>query len=100
MMRAVQSEVRPEALDSEPQRRALPRRAAVYGTLVGIAAIVAATPLLLRLDEPSTSQWIIFGILAGGAAASHTYTVRTSRDTSFHTSWVFLVPRRCSCRPS
>ena len=46
---------------------------------------------LLRLDT-HTRGWTTFGILAAGAAASHTYTVRTAKNTSFHTSWVFLIP--------
>jgi diguanylate cyclase (GGDEF)-like protein/putative nucleotidyltransferase with HDIG domain len=72
-------------------RRGLPLSATVYGFVVGAAAIAAAAPFLLRLDV-HTRGWTTFGILAAGAAASHTYTVRTAKNTSFHTSWVFLIP--------
>ena len=46
----------------------------------------------MRLDNSQTSKWTTFRFLAAGAAATHTYTVRTARDTAFHTSWVFLIP--------
>ncbi|HVC88839.1 MAG TPA: diguanylate cyclase [Gaiellaceae bacterium] len=72
-------------------RRALPAAAGAYGVAVGIAALAAAAPFLVRLGG-HTSGWLTFGILAAGAAASHTYTVRTARDSAFHTSWVFLIP--------
>ena len=49
-------------------------------------------PLLGRLGAVPADKWTTFGILATGAAVTHTYTVRTSRDTAFHTSWVFLIP--------
>jgi diguanylate cyclase (GGDEF)-like protein/putative nucleotidyltransferase with HDIG domain len=39
-----------------------------------------------------TRGWATFAVLAVGAAATHTYTVRTAKNTSFHTSWVFLIP--------
>ena len=68
------------------------RAAAAYGVAIGIAALAATVPLLSRLDNSETSKWTTFLILAAGAAASHTYTVRTARDTAFHTSWVFLIP--------
>ena len=93
-MSAIPSDVRLESDASEPEqrRRALPTAAAAYGVAIGIAAIAATLPLLTRLDNSQTSKWTTFLILAAGAAASHTYTVRTARDTAFHTSWVFLIP--------
>ena len=93
-MSAIPSDVRLESDASEPEqrRRALPRAAAAYGVAIGIAALAATIPLLSRLDNSETSKWTTFLILAAGAAASHTYTVRTARDTAFHTSWVFLIP--------
>jgi diguanylate cyclase (GGDEF)-like protein/putative nucleotidyltransferase with HDIG domain len=76
----------------EPRRPGLPRAAAVYGISIGIAAVAAAVPFLMRLGHSESSKWTTFLVLAAGAAASHTYTVRTARDTAFHTSWVFLIP--------
>ena len=93
-MSAIPSDVRLESDASEPEqrRRALPKSAAAYGVAIGFAALAATIPLLSRLDNSDTSKWTTFLILAAGAAASHTYTVRTARDTAFHTSWVFLIP--------
>src|SRR3954465_13181066 len=93
-MSAIPSDVRLETEASEPEqrRRALPTAAAAYGVAVGVAALAATLPLLTRLSGSETSKWTTFLILAAGAAASHTYTVRTARDTAFHTSWVFLIP--------
>src|SRR3954453_12422372 len=93
-MSAIPSDVRLETEASEPEqrRRALPTAAAAYGVAVGVAALAATLPLLTRLDNSQTSKWTTFLILAIGAAASHTYTVRTARDSAFHTSWVFLIP--------
>jgi diguanylate cyclase (GGDEF)-like protein/putative nucleotidyltransferase with HDIG domain len=93
-MSAIPSDVRLEAgpvgADERP-RRVLPPSAVAYEIVVGIAAVAVAIPFLLRLDM-HTRGWTTFGILAAGAAASHTYTVRTAKNTSFHTSWVFLIP--------
>jgi diguanylate cyclase (GGDEF)-like protein/putative nucleotidyltransferase with HDIG domain len=69
----------------------LPLSATIYGSVVAVAALAAAVPFILRLNAQTTG-WATFGILAAGAAASHTYTVRTAKDSSFHTSWVFLIP--------
>jgi diguanylate cyclase (GGDEF)-like protein len=94
-MSAVTSDVR---LESEPvedlgaTRRALPATAGAYGFAIAVAAIAAAVPFLARIGGLETSKWTTFGILAAGAAATHTYTVRTARSTAFHTSWVFLIP--------
>jgi diguanylate cyclase (GGDEF)-like protein/putative nucleotidyltransferase with HDIG domain len=91
---AIPSDVRLEAEPMGAADRARPvlaPAASAYGVAVGIAAVATALPFLLRLDT-QRSGWTTFGILAFGAAASHTYTVRTSRDTAFHTSWVFLIP--------
>jgi diguanylate cyclase (GGDEF)-like protein/putative nucleotidyltransferase with HDIG domain len=91
---AIPSDVRLEAEPMGSADRARPvlaPAASAYGVAVGIAAVATALPFLLRLDT-QRSGWTTFGILAFGAAASHTYTVRTSRDTAFHTSWVFLIP--------
>src|SRR3954469_6945602 len=93
-MSAIPSDVRLETEASEPEqrRRVLPTAAAAYGVAIGVAALAATLGLLTRLDSSETSKWTTFLILAAGAAASHTYTVRTARDTAFHTSWVFLIP--------
>ena len=69
----------------------MPLSATIYELIVAVAAIGVAVPFLLLLNA-NTQGWATFGILAAGAAASHTYTVRTAKDSSFHTSWVFLIP--------
>ena len=94
-MSAIPSDIRLEAdpvEGTETRRRGLPRLATAYGISIGIAAFAAAVPLLTRLGHSDSSKWTTFLILAAGAAASHTYTVRTARDSAFHTSWVFLIP--------
>src|SRR5436305_6946680 len=63
----------------------------VYEIIVCLAAVGVSIPFILRLSG-ETRGWTTFGVLAAGAAASHTYTVRTAKDSSFHTSWVFLIP--------
>src|SRR5436305_14327962 len=75
----------------DARERVLPLTAQVYGITIAVAAVATAVPFLLRLNG-STRGWVTFGILAAGAAASHTYTVRTAKNSSFHTSWVFLIP--------
>jgi diguanylate cyclase (GGDEF)-like protein/putative nucleotidyltransferase with HDIG domain len=82
---------RDPAEETEKRTRALPRSASAYAFAVAIAAAAAAVPQLVRLNG-NTSGWLTFSLLAAGAATSHTYTVRTARDTAFHTSWVFLIP--------
>src|SRR5665213_2314065 len=93
-MSAIPSDV---GLETEPnderdeRRHGLPFSATVYEFLIAVAALAAALPFIVRLNG-HTHGWATFGILAAGAAASHTYTVRTAKDSSFHTSWVFLIP--------
>jgi diguanylate cyclase (GGDEF)-like protein/putative nucleotidyltransferase with HDIG domain len=94
-MTAIPSDVGLEGEESgfaEQPRRTLPRSAAAYEIAIGILALGAALPFLGRLGNVPTDKWTTFGILAAGAALTHTFTVRTSRDTAFHTSWVFLIP--------
>ena len=92
-MSAIPSDVTLEANTTEPPRRApaLPRSASIYGIGMGVAAIAFAAPFLVRLPHQS-GGWVTFAVLALGAAASHTFTVRTARDSAFHTSWLFLIP--------
>src|SRR4051794_37345525 len=82
-----------EPTEETPERagHGLRLSATIYGFVVAVVALAAALPFILRLDA-HTGGWVTFGILAAGAAASHTYTVRTAKDSSFHTSWVFLIP--------
>jgi len=91
-MSAIPGEVRLEDERAGGKRqRAMPVRAMAFEVLVCVASVVLALPFLLRLDS-DTPRWWTFGVLAAGAAASHTYTVRTAKNSSFHTSWVFLIP--------
>jgi diguanylate cyclase (GGDEF)-like protein/putative nucleotidyltransferase with HDIG domain len=90
---AIPSDVRLESDLAEREdapRRTLSHAASAYGLAVGLAATAAALPALMRLND--RTGWTTFFILAAGAAATHTYTVRTKRDMAFHTSWVFLIP--------
>src|SRR3954467_11235754 len=82
-----------EPTEETPERagHGLRLSATIYGFVVAVVALGAALPFIPPLDAP-TGGWVTFGILAAGAAASHTYTVRTAKDSSFHTSWVFLIP--------
>src|SRR6476646_3558385 len=93
-MSAIPSDVGLEGeLDEQDgeRRHGLPLSATIYESLIAAAALAAALPFIVRLNG-HTHGWATFGVLAAGAAASHTYTVRTAKDSSFHTSWVFLIP--------
>src|SRR5436309_2559796 len=91
-MSAIPSEARLETPQvEEPRGRVLPTSAMIYEIVVCLAAAGISIPFILRLSG-DTRGWTTFGVLAAGAAASHTYTVRTSKNSSFHTSWVFLIP--------
>src|SRR4051794_34486514 len=94
-MSAIPSDLRLETEFEEetPERggHGLPVSATVYEFLIAAVALAAAVPFILRLNG-HTHGWATFAVLAAGAAASHTYTVRTAKDSSFHTSWVFLIP--------
>ena len=94
-MSAIPSDLRLETEFEEetPERggHGLPVSATVYEFLIAAVALAAAVPFILRLNA-HTHGWATFAVLAAGAAASHTYTVRTAKDSSFHTSWVFLIP--------
>lgn len=91
-MSAIPSDVMLEPKPTEARRPGgLPPAGAAYGVAVGIAALAVTVPFLAHLG-PHTHAWTTFAFLAFGAAATHTYTVRTSRDSAFHTSWVFLIP--------
>ena len=92
-MSAIPSDVRLEPTELEGPRRgpALPPAAAAYGVAIGVAALAVAAPFVIRIGS-GTSGWTTFLFLAIGAAATHTYTVRTARDSAFHTSWVFIIP--------
>ena len=92
-MSAIPSDARLESEVTDPTKRSrvMPTSAMAYEVVIIVAALCVSVPFLVQLDA-STKNWWAFGVLAIGAAASHTYTVRTSKNTSFHTSWVFLIP--------
>src|SRR5215216_2157323 len=72
-------------------RERLSLRALVY--LVAVAAIAAAVagPFLPRLESRSDG-WITFAILALAAGVAQLFLVRTGKNTSYHTTIVFLIP--------
>ena len=92
-MSAIPSDIR---LETEPddqlgeRRHGLPLSASVYEFIVAVAAVAVAVPFIVRLNG-HTHGWATFGILAAGAAAPHLHRAHGA-DTSFHTSWVFLIP--------
>src|SRR4051794_26525110 len=91
-MSAIPGDVRLDSdIDDGKRERVMPVRAMAFEVVVVLAAVAVAVPFLVRLNT-HTAGWWTFGILAVGAAASHTYTVRTAKNSSFHTSWVFLIP--------
>ena len=92
-MSAISSEMRfggePPGRDSV--REQLKLRALVY--LVAVAGIAAAVagPFLPRLENRSDG-WITFAILALAAGVAQLFLVRTGKNTSYHTTIVFLIP--------
>src|SRR3954451_17896393 len=80
-----------EPTDAAPRRGGLPLGASIYGMVVGVITLAIATPVLLQLDTHTTG-WFTFAVLATGAALTQLYVVRTSRDSSFHTTAIFLIP--------
>jgi diguanylate cyclase (GGDEF)-like protein/putative nucleotidyltransferase with HDIG domain len=92
-MTAIPGEIR---LGGEPPGRETPRerlhvRALVY--LVAVAAIAAAVagPFLPRL-ETRTDGWGTFLVFAVAAGVAQLFLVRTGKNTSYHTTIVFLIP--------
>jgi diguanylate cyclase (GGDEF)-like protein/putative nucleotidyltransferase with HDIG domain len=72
-------------------REQLKLRALVY--LIAVAGIAAAVagPFLPRLEH-RTDGWITFLILASAAGIAQLFLVRTGKNTSYHTTIVFLIP--------
>jgi diguanylate cyclase (GGDEF)-like protein/putative nucleotidyltransferase with HDIG domain len=90
-MSAIPRDLEHPALPSPARRQGLPPSAILYGSAVAAATCVAAMPLLTRLDGHRW-PWVLFLILTIAGAVSHLFTVYTGRDSSFHTSWVFVIP--------
>ena len=83
-MSAIPGELRLETeIDDGKRKQLIPPRAMAFEIVVIFAAIAVSVPFLVRLDT-HTSGWWTFAVLAAGAAASHTYTVRTAKNSSFH----------------
>ena len=68
----------------------LPPRARAFFIAVSLAAVCATGPFLIHL--PTGSDWLPFLALGAAAALAQLFVVRTSRDQSYHTAIVFLVP--------
>jgi len=92
-MSAIPSEMRfgSELPGRDSVRERLSLRALVY--LVAVAGIAAAVagPFLPRLEH-RTDGWITFLILAVAAGVAQLFLVRTGKNTSYHTTIVFLIP--------
>jgi diguanylate cyclase (GGDEF)-like protein/putative nucleotidyltransferase with HDIG domain len=67
-------------------------KAAAYFILVAAATVAAAVPAIARLGA-STPGWTTFAILGLIAATAQLFVVRMpSRNQSYHTTIVFLIP--------
>jgi diguanylate cyclase (GGDEF)-like protein/putative nucleotidyltransferase with HDIG domain len=67
-------------------------RAAVYFFVVAAATVASVAPLLSRLDA-ATPGWTTFVVLGAIAAVAQLFVVRMpSRNQSYHTTIVFLIP--------
>ena len=76
----------------------LPKAAFAFYLLVGAAAIIAAGPFVAQISHERTG-WIVFAILAVGAALAQLFVVVAPRrggssegTLSYHTTAVFLLP--------
>ncbi|MFN2470073.1 MAG: diguanylate cyclase [Gaiellaceae bacterium] len=69
----------------------LPLGATLYLALVGAGALGLGLPMLGRLSF-DTPDWTTCLLLSAGAAVAQIFTVRTTRNYSYHTTGVFLVP--------
>jgi diguanylate cyclase (GGDEF)-like protein/putative nucleotidyltransferase with HDIG domain len=90
-MSAVPRDLETRPTSHSAPRQGLPPSAVLYGLGVGFATLAAAVPLLARIGGHSW-PWGTFVVLMTAGAVSHLFTVYTGVDSSFHTSWVFVVP--------
>ena len=92
-MSAIPSDTRfgSELPGGDSMRERLSLRALVY--LIAVAGIAAAVagPFLPRLEH-RTDGWITFLIFAAAAGVAQLFLVRTGKNTSYHTTIVFLIP--------
>ena len=92
-MSAIPSEMRfgNELPGRESGRDRLSLRALFYLVAVATIAAAVAGPFLPRLEH-QTDGWITFLILALAAGVAQLFLVRTGKNTSYHTTIVFLIP--------
>jgi diguanylate cyclase (GGDEF)-like protein/putative nucleotidyltransferase with HDIG domain len=65
--------------------------ATLYFWLVVAAAVATALPCLVPFD-PTIHDWIVFAVLATGAAIAQLFVVVTPGNQSYHATGVFLLP--------
>jgi diguanylate cyclase (GGDEF)-like protein/putative nucleotidyltransferase with HDIG domain len=92
-MSAIPSEMRfgNELPGRDSGRDRLSLRALFYLVAVATIAAAVAGPFLPRLEH-QTDGWITFLILAFAAGVAQLFLVRTGKNTSYHTTIVFLIP--------
>jgi diguanylate cyclase (GGDEF)-like protein/putative nucleotidyltransferase with HDIG domain len=73
------------------RREQLKLPALVYLIAVAATAAAVAGPFLPRLEHRSDS-WLTFLIIASAAGIAQLFLVRTGKNTSYHTTIVFLIP--------
>ena len=75
-------------------RRKLSLTASIYLVAVAATAALATLPFVGRLqnERHSSSLWVAFVILAGGAAIAQVLLVKHPPNQSYHATNVFLIP--------
>jgi PAS domain S-box-containing protein len=69
----------------------LPRRAAVYASVVAALALVSIVVVALSATAPTTDDWTAFALLLPLAALARFFVVSIGRNHGFHTGAAFLV---------
>ena len=90
-MRSERDALRQRASGTRIGRDRLSLRALFYLVAVATIAAAVAGPFLPRLEH-QTDGWITFLILALAAGVAQLFLVRTGKNTSYHTTIVFLIP--------
>ena len=75
----------------DSSRQQLKPRALAYLVAVAVLSAAVAGPFLPRLVHQADG-WITFLILGAAAGVAQLFLVRTGKNTSYHTTIVFLIP--------